>query len=872
MHQPRPYGRFAGQVELSEADAAAVESLARSLTNFKSASELDNMKMVRDLPSGRQAIAVDMGGTFRIIIAEKHETPEFKAEGLAATNIPMLYSGVITRYMVKEAEKEGVKIKLTEQARRRLAGYERNGELPPEEVELQRFVIKNRLDFSYFEPEIKGIYTFTQYHRHRPTWYSGAMAGVIQVVGGYGKQRLSELPEDEIEQATMVLPEKYMRKIREQLTNTRLPGYTGFPDEEGQFRYDYKFSKCHIVSFDSANKPWLVQIDRSGVHAMPLPIIPATATEHFREYVEEVGDEELKVLLDRFGGLPSGEPFPDPGEDFQAWLRAGVIIKVCDIDGFYDKSPFYLASGWSTNSKGTEAFNTCWSYSGSGLIQAYAHKMKLKFGSAEEHGWIPLTWEFSSDPKKRAEQKRELDRYLSSLYERLTDNGPRELAIKYKIRRHTVDELLSLAQEGANIDYWDALEMDPIAIHEGNVAQVSSGPIYWGLWMYPMSFGRLKFPTLTGEGCESFIMVSPDYRGPSVRCDTIVFGCYVDDQLQVVKYFLDERKFKREERSTFESPMIVGEWEKTVTTGSSGLMGYFYTSDFDDRQEAPPVSTYTHIVGTDLGYSNPAYRSPGLLFTRGSVSRSRYYKHVTKTKTTEGFSLDVAICVPVFSRDCILYPYKEGTSGTTESEKATRGAVADTTSYSLWTYDPIFHWIGGTGKGEPRPDEGQYVYVDEMNTNTSGDPTGFATSGDWLGLGGGVIDVSGILAKYTSRSAKTHHANGVVVGGEAPAFQGYSWEKSYPGESSGRISLSFTVAGSKIFSREKPNQFYYDFSPVDAGGTPLYFYRDAIYNAMGEAQYASISETDKHGRRYKWGNTRLADHKSAHHFIGVINE
>ena len=54
MLSPRPYGRFAEDAELSVVDAAAVELLARNLTNFKQASELANLKRVMDLPSGRQ--------------------------------------------------------------------------------------------------------------------------------------------------------------------------------------------------------------------------------------------------------------------------------------------------------------------------------------------------------------------------------------------------------------------------------------------------------------------------------------------------------------------------------------------------------------------------------------------------------------------------------------------------------------------------------------------------------------------------------------------------------------------------------------------------------------------------------------------------
>lgn len=864
MHQPRPYGRFTHEAELSEGDAAAVERLARSLTNFKSVSQLDSLKRVTTLSDGRQAIAMDMGGTFRVIILERHEDPRHTPDGLAETHIPMLFSGVITKAQLREGE--GVGIKLTEQARRRIGGYG-EGDMPPKDVSLQRFRIEYHQQFRYFEPEITGIFTFTQYTRQRPTWYSGAMSEVMQIVGGFGRQNMAELPEDPVERARMILPERFMRRIRLELINVRLPGYTGFPDPEGQFKCDYKHSSGNAVSFDSSGAPWLLQISSRGVFAMPLPIAPATSTQAFREYVEEVGDSELEKILDRFGGIPTGEAMPQ-GDAFEAWRRAGVIIKVCDTADFYEHQAYYAAGGWSMNSKGTEGFNTCWSTNGAGLKQGYAYKMRLDLDAAPSRGMMPLEWEFADQ-----QEANKMNAYLSAIYRAIGRDSPRAAAIKYKVRRHTVAQILARAggDGGPDVDYWDGLEMEPIANHTGNVARVGSGPIYWGLKMYPQSQGRLKFPALTGEGCESFVMVSPDYNGGRVRCDTIVFGCYVNDELQVIKYFIDEREFYQEEESTFDQYMIVGQWEKTVTTGMSGLMGYFYTSAFDDRDSAPPTSTHTEIIGTDLGYGNPAYRTPALMMSVGSLGRTRYYQHLTKVRTTSGFGLDVGVCVPVFARDCIMYAYTESTSGRMESEETSRGGVADPTSYQLWCYDNIFHYIGQTNNGnlgEPRSKDGTPVYVDTLVYSPT-PVSDFADSGNWFSLPpGGFINVTGVCGPYTSRYGGTHHAAGVVIGGEAPGFEPYFYETTYPGESSGRLHISCAVAGNTTVNRNNPHTWYFGFSPVD----DFYFYRDAVHITFGESQYASINEEDGQKLRRRWGHTGLADHKGAHHFIGVINE
>ncbi|HHK4509441.1 TPA: hypothetical protein ACQTYN_006784, partial [Pseudomonas aeruginosa] len=504
MYSPRPYGRFAEDAELSADDAAAVERLARNLTNFKQASDLANLKRVADLPSGRQAVAIDMGGVFRILVLEQHELPQFRFDGVAQTNIPMLFSGVITRAQVL-TDGQGVGIRLTEQARRRLVAYDPKAALPPKDVALQRFVIKYEPRFQYFEPREQGIYTFTQYVKQRPTWYSGAMAEVMQVAGGYGRQVMAELPEDDLERARMLIPERYMHRIRQEVGNVRLPAYTGFPDEQGQFKCDYLASRCNAVAFDAGNSPWLLQINARGVYAMPLPVVPATTTEAFRDYVLDVGDDELLKLLDRFGGMPTGEGFPQPEQEFEAWRRAGVIVKVCDTADFYNFEAMYAACGWAVNSRGTEGFNTCWTYDDAGLMQVHAYKMSLSLAPAENQGRLKNTWNFD-DPDDAAK----LNAYLSQVYGALTDGTARELAIKYKIRRVPAGEILSRASSasGPDLDYWDSLELPPIATHQGRVSRVASGPFYWPSKVLK-SCTRLKFPELTGQGCESFPHISP---------------------------------------------------------------------------------------------------------------------------------------------------------------------------------------------------------------------------------------------------------------------------------------------------------------------------------------------------------------------------
>lgn len=885
MYSGRPYGRFSKE-PLSDADIAAIERLARVVTNLKGVYALENFKRVTTLPSGRTAVAVDMGGTFRIIVSDlaKEDKPTY--DGLAHTYIPMLFSGAITKHMVLSApndngELEGVGVKLTEQCRRRLTNYNPEEELPPKDVNLVRFRIEYGQKFKYFEPQITGIYTFTQYHRHRPTWYSGAMTEVVQIVGGYGRQDFSELPDKPLERKGFALPSGVIEKIEAEMGASMLPGYSGVPDPLGQYQYDYKFSNCDAVAFDEGNNPWLLNITSRGVYAMPLPMIPATTTDAFRRYIENVGDSELLHILDRFGGLPSGEAFPEGG-DFEAWRRAGVIIEVCDTSDFYNNQSYYDACGWSFNSRGTEGYNTCWEELSSGLKMGYAYKMQLKLAPASHNGLLPTSWHLEDQ-----DDINKLNTYLSSIYRQAVGDSARSLAVKYKLRRFEAKDLLRMADDPwRGFDYWDSLELDPIANHAGSVTRVSSGPIWWPKIVTQFGIApphdAPKFPTLTGEGCETFDMINYDYEGGPVRCDTIVWGCYVDDSLKVIKYFRDERESFKEEEGNFQDLMIVGSWEKTVTTGATGLMGKYYTSDDDDRAEVGPTETHTKLVGKDLGYGTPRWHTPEILVTTGTLSRARYYEHRWEVHTKRGFGVSNAVLVPVFSRDCLEYAYREGSESESLSIHTEMKGMSDSTSYSFWTYDPIFHWMGRTGKGNPKPEGGPKPYEPDWGTPVWLDektyvpsPGGFADSGDWFGLGGGAIDVTNPVGKYTRRGYpgdQEHHVGGVVIGGKAPGWQEFKHEESEQGTSSGRLKVTMKGANSRVVHRKVPNAWYWQFSPVEAGGSLSYFYQDATWITSGEARYSTIYTKNDLGRRYSWGRSELADYKTAQHFIGAINE
>lgn len=863
MHQPLPYGLALQGAELTDDERAFIDVTVQRFTNFKQTSQVESLKKVYNFPNGGHFIIQDMGGVLKVLIYKGEFLDQFEIDGLAKAYVSTLYSGVITNARIRR--EEGVSFKLTEQSRRRLINYSDEA-LPNKELKLQRFIIEpNAQIVPEFIPKnnLSDLIT-TQYVQQRPTWYSGAMAEVMQIVGGYGRQDFNNLPDTPLEKARIQIPEKYMERIIQNIEGVRLPAYSGIPPLDGVFQYDYKFHNTNGIVFDTENKPWLVRIGSSGVYAMPLPIIPATVTPAFREFVEEVGDDELLKILDRFGAMPSGEGFPI-GRDFQAWFRAGVIIKVCDTADFYSHVSYSAACGWSFNLSGHEGFNTAYTYSDDGIAVGVAYKLKCEFTPAENLGWLRAVK--ITGPKARV-----ISNYLSKLYEILPKNDQKTLAILYKLRRLPVEDIYFQAETSLNnplgvtstdVDYWDNLELDPIANLSGNVSRVGQG------YLFP-SGAEFKFPSVDLQGCISFdFSVLDKSKIPSgyiVRCDTIMYGYYIGDSLKVVKYFLDQRKYTLDVENDFEECMTVGSWTETVYEGQISVWGNFYTTDFDSRNEFAPTQTVTKIKGEDRGFdSKPVFSFDDFFSQVGSIWRNRYFTHKSESTKTEDHSINIAVCIPFLCRNASLYAVSDYVSGIHKTEGLSLHSVPDPNSYRYFTYDFVWAWVGGSiegniytaSKAEPYPKNGNPVWVMGYNYNPGG-CSDFADQGDWLG--GLPYDITWLV--HPDKHTWQHSG-----GGGAPKVQTYSKSWREDGKTTGNIYITIDEVPRKI--DVIPAATYFLPSPDLYVGV---FYRDACRVVFGDTEYANISETGSSKHRYKWGHSSLVEHESAYHFIGVINE
>lgn len=855
MHSPKPFGIFTNDKELSSLDWNFICHEVLKFNNYKSSSNLTSLRWVKDLPDGGYVVIQDYNGVPKTIVY-KELSEDYKFDGFATFSVPTLFSGVISSSGVRQGQ--GVEIELTEHSRRRLSGY--SSLTVPKRVELKRFVIEPNSDLTpEFIPKNPSELITTQYVQQRPTWYSGAMAEVMQIVGGYGIQLFDNLPDDPIERARMEIPEDYLKEIINEVGQVRLPAYTGFSPPDGKFQYDYKFHNTHAISFDSQNYPWLVQVSRKGVYAMPLPVIPATTTVAFREWVEEVGDEELLNILDRFKGLPSGEGFPK-GSDLEAWERAGVVIKVCDVADFYSHTHYSPACGWSFNLNGNEGFNTCYTYNEDGIALGKSYKMRLDFQPCENRGWLKSVDIDGNDGIY-------VSKYLSKLFKLLSKHTAKDLAILYKTRR-SVERVIERAYsmfdkelDSNEVDWWDNLELEPIAVLNGNVNKIGEGFLYHNA--DPEFQPQIKFPIVEMGGCISFDFgpLKPVASERRPNCDTIMFGYYIGNSLKVVKYFVDWRSYIRKTEGNFEPVMIVGSWEQTEYIGSSSPQGYFYTTDLDLREVYSPTEVRTTIKGEDKGYdTQPHFSFIHYYAMQGTLWRNRYYTHLTKTDRSSSESISLGVCIPYLCRNVVLVAEKKVHYNQSYTESLSLEWIQDPTIYRYWTYDSVFAWNTPLHKqtGKPYPKNGNPVWV-EIEEYHPSEYSDFADQGTWLpNL---PYDITWLIHPDVNQ---WNHSGG----GGPPKVKEHVTSTPQTSKTTGGLHVSIHEQGTQVNSNV-PHNHYFTASPDDFGNI---FYRDACKVSFGNVEYGNISETINGNRRYFWGYSRLVTHSRAYHFIGVINE
>lgn len=671
MHTPRPHGKFDEGQALSHADAAAMRRLALQATSLKQAGRLDNWRSHHILPSGRRAEVVDMGGVFKVRAYAKSEpiAPTTGSRPGEPGDIPMLFSGAVTRWHLDTKRGQKVRLALTDQCRRRLAQYRKDVAVPAE-MELAKFTIGYPAHADHLAPS-KTAGFYTQYHALYPGWYSGAMTQVVQCVLGWGRQGVPADESGPWDNVRMRLPAKVRRAIAAEMKDWMLPAYEGVPPSSGQVQYDFQFVRSHVVIFGDDGKPWLMRIASGSMWAMPLPLVAGTQTDAFRKYVVHCNDQELIELLDRFGGLPSGESFPRDPVVMQAWVRAGIIIKLGSTREFYQYRALYSACGWSMAQNGREGYNTCLEVQKDNAdryrFDIHGFKLSVHIGRCENL--------YSKTPSEWAHYDRhgDLSRYLGKVYALLVEQAePGEMrAIRAKLRRVNPSELANRVRPNvidwqAEADYWRNLELPPAATARANIAKVASGPFL------PTTAIKFPEPLLQGNVDLKLTSLAPSRKLQDYpkRWDTVVLGYYSGNELRVIKQHKDERTASQDAYSDFENCMYVGEWEKGDKVESVGVAGGVSTSDFDEREQvALSREVVTTVKGEDLGMdSRPRLFIPGwsglVGVAFGGITQHRYYSTETKeTIAPSGKTIATGACVPYLMRDAVLYPHAKWQPG-----------------------------------------------------------------------------------------------------------------------------------------------------------------------------------------------------------------
>ena len=123
--------------------------------------------------------------------------------------------------------------------------------------------------------------------------------------------------------------------------------------------YDFHYDRTHGAMQDNKGNWWLIEIAQyHGIIARRMPMI---------KYSFYPKDKEEQKAVNEFGGIPSGEGFPNSTFEIDNQIALGNFIRLMDTDDyqtdFMDDQIFYSqACSWCFNDTGDEARVTTYNY------------------------------------------------------------------------------------------------------------------------------------------------------------------------------------------------------------------------------------------------------------------------------------------------------------------------------------------------------------------------------------------------------------------------------------------------------------------------------------------------------------------------------
>lgn len=146
-------------------------------------------------------------------------------------------------------------------------------------------------------------------------------------------------------------------------------GYEDMQGQKNKLLYNWRAAQTHGIVKDANNTFWLVEIGADGVRAMKLRMRRGGAGKTYA----------TRTAFSIFKGYPTGETFPT-GTALTDALTNGTVLQLlttADINPYLTKESYSSDLGWSFNTNGTEAHNTCYDPIGGNAV---GYHYKIVFG------------------------------------------------------------------------------------------------------------------------------------------------------------------------------------------------------------------------------------------------------------------------------------------------------------------------------------------------------------------------------------------------------------------------------------------------------------------------------------------------------------
>jgi hypothetical protein len=96
---------------------------------------------------------------------------------------------------------------------------------------------------------------------------------------------------------------------------------------------------------------------------------------------------DIAAAAEEFDGLPTGEAFPT-GKNLADALTAGNIVQLLSreaLQEFHRLHCFSTMHGWTTNTRGSEAYNVAWYFGSDGMRRSRVYRLEMHIGAIKEN-------------------------------------------------------------------------------------------------------------------------------------------------------------------------------------------------------------------------------------------------------------------------------------------------------------------------------------------------------------------------------------------------------------------------------------------------------------------------------------------------------